>query len=164
MKSLRSGILILTIASIFSSSGYSSDLPSNNDSDNEKVIVEITDKYNEVRMGVTENSVYMIFSENIKELANDQFEHDYLKETNRFDDSGGKFILDELVRLESNKIEYSLDEIENIFFESGRIEFDYSMRKEIGFEEIQSYKGTRAVDNFYLEDLELLILTYRKQR
>ncbi len=162
MKSLRSGILIITIITIFSSIGYSSDLPS--DSDNQKVIVEITDKYNEVRMGVTENTVYMIFSENIRDLANDQFENDYLKETNRFYDSGGKFILDELVRLESNKIEYSLDDIEDIFFESGRIEFDYSTRKEIGFEEVHSYKGTRAIDNFYVEDLELLILTYRNQR
>lgn len=162
MKLLRSGFLILTITLIFCSLGYSSDLPSSNEG--EKVIVEITDKYNEVRMGVTENTIYMIFSENIRDLANDQFASDYQKETNRFDDSGGQFILDELMRLETNKIEYSLDDIKDIFFESGRVEFDYSFRKEIGFEEIHSYKGSRAVDNFYVEDLELLILTYRNQR
>lgn len=132
------------------------------DVDAEKPILEISDKYSEVRLGLTDSKVYMIFSNTIKDLANKSFESQSLIDTNSFKDSEGNFILPEYPILKSNRIEFSFDEIESISFNNGKLSFKYSDQPQISFEDILSYNGVEVLRNFYVEDLENFALLFRK--
>lgn len=125
-----------------------------------KIIFEITDKHNEVRLGITENSIYMVVSERVREIANKNFQNQSLIEENNFKDSEGNFISGYTTYLASNKIEYNHDEIIEVRFLNGKLSFNYLNTPEIGFEDIFSTNGTKALNNFYVEDLEAFILAY----
>lgn len=125
-------------------------------------VLEITDRFNEVKMGLTENSVYMIFSEKARSVANKNFQTQYEVDSQKFEDSEGNFIVGSAYFLETNKIEYQLDDISGINFTNGKLSFIYKSKSEIGFEDIYSYNGTRALNNFYVEDLEAFIFTITK--
>lgn len=125
-------------------------------------VLEITDRFNEVKMGLTENSVYMIFSENARSVANKNFQTQYEVDSQKFEDSEGNFIVGPANYLESNKVEYQLDDISGINFTNGKLSFVYKNKSGISFEDIYSFDGTRALNNFYVEDLEAFIVTFTK--
>lgn len=127
-----------------------------------KILFEISDKYNEVQLGVTESTVYMIFSDEIRELANKLFLDQHKKDVETFADSEGNFIMDEMSYLESNKIEYDFEDIKKLNFENGVLSFDYATHKKIKFEDIFSFNGTKALNNFFVEDLELFAIKFQK--
>ena len=125
-------------------------------------VLEIKDKFNEVRMGLTESSVYMIFSERARSIANKNFQDQYEVDTQKFEDSEGNFIVGSAFFLETNRIEYQMDDISGINFTNGKLTFIYKNKSDICFEDIYSYDGTRALNNFYVEDLEDFIFTFTK--
>ena len=127
-----------------------------------KPILEITDKFNEVRLGITNNSIYMIFSENVRSIANKSLQTKYEVDSQNFEDSEGNFIVGSVSYLETNRLEFSLDDIQNINFKNGKLSFHYKNKSTIGFEDIYSYSGTKALNNFYVEDLEAFIFTFRE--
>ena len=125
-------------------------------------ILEITDRFNEVKMGLTENSVYMIFSENARSVVNKNFQNQYEADNQKFEDSEGNFIVGPAHFLETNKIEYQIVDISGISFTNGKLSFEYKRKADIGFEDIFSFDGTRVLNNFYVEDLEAFIFTFTK--
>lgn len=129
---------------------------------NSKIVFEISDKYSEVRLGLTETSIYMIFSEGIRTLANNEIINQSNIDAHYFEDSEGNFINGETPLLTSNRIEFFYDDIKSISFVNGKINFEYKKNNNLKFEDIYSYKGTKVINNFYIEDLELFINTYRK--
>lgn len=125
-----------------------------------KPILEITDRFNEVKMGITEHSVYMIFTEQARNVANENFQNQFELDIHKFEDSEGNFIVSPAYFLENNIIEYHIDDIIGIKFTNGKITFVYKNKSNIGFEDIYSFDGTRALNNFYVEDLEAFIFTF----
>ncbi len=123
-------------------------------------ILEITDKFNEVKLGLTKDSVYMIFSENALSAANQNFKIQNEVNTQNFEDSEGKFITGSVSYLTSNRIEYKIEDISGINFTNGKLSFSYKTKSEIGFEDIFAFDGTKAINNFYVEDLEDFIFTF----
>lgn len=149
-------VLLLTSGTLLASDSIDS-VP-----ENDKPVLEIADKFNEVRLGITTNSIYMTFSENARLIANLSFQNKYEVDHQNFEDSEGNFIVGSVSYLESNRLEYNFDDIKNINFKNGKLSFQYKNKSNIGFEDIYSYSGTKALDNFYVEDLEAFIFTFTK--
>lgn len=133
---------------------------SNNAPESKKILIEINDKFDEVKIGVTESTVFMIFSEKVKNFANNAFGVQHQANLQAFEDSDGNFIRGFNINLKSNRIEINKEDISEIVFKNGRINFIYHTKPKIGFEDIYSINGTKALENFYVEDLEKFILTY----
>lgn len=155
MKNLLIICLVSLLSMFLTKNGHSNTAP-----DTDDIIIEISDKFNEVKIGITETYVYMVFSESIREIANQTFVSQYEIDSQAFEDSDGNFITGNLVSLSSNRIEISRDEISEITFRNGKLHFSYVHKPTVSFEDIYSYKGTKALENFYVEDLEKLILAY----
>lgn len=158
MQKNKFNLLPILIVLFFSASAFASTPPESDI----KILFEISDKYNEVQLGVTESTVYMIFSDEIRELANKLFLDQHKKDVETFADSEGNFIMDEMSYLESNKIEYDFEDIKKLNFENGVLSFDYTTHKKIKFEDIFSFNGTKALNNFFVEDLELFAIKFQK--
>ncbi|MEQ9265310.1 MAG: hypothetical protein RLN81_08825 [Balneolaceae bacterium] len=158
MQKNKFNLLPILIVLFFSASAFASTPPESDI----KILFEISDKYNEVQLGVTESTVYMIFSDEIRELANKLFLDQHKKDVETFADSEGNFIMDEMSYLESNKIEYDFEDIKKLNFENGVLSFDYATHKKIKFEDIFSFNGTKALNNFFVEDLELFAIKFQK--
>lgn len=158
MQKNKFNLLPILIVLFFSVSAFASTPPEADI----KILFEISDKYNEVQLGVTESTVYMIFSDEIRELANKLFLDQHKKDVETFADSEGNFIMDEMSYLESNKIEYDFEDIKKLNFENGVLSFDYATHKKIKFEDIFSFDGTKALNNFFVEDLELFAIKFQK--
>lgn len=161
MKKIVASYSFLTILILTSNTLFASDF-NDNAPEMGKPILEITDKFNEVRLGITNNSIYMTFSENVRSIANKSLQTKYEVDSENFEDSEGNFIVGSTSYLESNRLEYNLDDIEYINFKNGRLSFHYKNKSNIGFEDIYSYSGTRALNNFYVEDLEAFIFTFNE--
>ena len=124
-------------------------------------ILEISDKNKEIRFGITETKIYMVISDTYRDYANQQFQEKYRRDIDSFTDSNGSFIVSEAAYLETNTIEFDLDEIESVQFEDGKLHFIYRSRSEIGFEEILSLNGLNTLNSFAAEDLELFANTFK---
>ncbi len=157
MKILLNVSLSLLFALHISTSGYSY---ATNDS--KTILLEITDKYNEVKIGLTESTIYMVFSERVRDIANNNFGTQYQENLQAFEDSDGNFINSSLNKLESNRIEFHINDIVEIKFRNGKLNFVYETKPKIGFEDIYSFNGAKALENFYIEDLEKFILLFSK--
>lgn len=131
---------------------------SNND---KEVLLEITDRYKEVKLGITNSTVYMVIDERIRSQVNVELQNIYNKEFEDFNDSEGNFIPTEHIYLQSNIIEISFDSISKVEFNNGALSFDYSSNIRFPFENIISQNGHRAIDNFYVEDLELFFQAFQ---
>ena len=150
-------LVLLLVSNSLLASGLNDNAPETG-----KPILEITDKFNEVRLGITNNSIYMTFSENARLLANKSFQNKYEVDSQNFEDSEGNFIVGSVSYLESNKLEYSLENIQNINFKNGKLTFHYKNKPSIGFDDIYTYSGTKALNNFYVEDLEAFVFTFNE--
>ena len=149
-------LLIFGAVNVFADD-FSTNVPSQ-----KKIVFEITDKFNEVRLGLTENSVYMIFTERIKNISNNKFKEQYLIEAENFEDSEGNFLSNSATRLTSNSLEILFKDIQTINFRNGKLNFEYYSSSVVGFEEIQSFNGTNVLNNFYIEDLESFVFMFNK--
>ncbi|MTI86612.1 MAG: hypothetical protein FH748_01445 [Balneolaceae bacterium] len=127
-----------------------------------KIIIEFYDKYNEVKLGLTDEFVFMEFSSKIREQINKELTEQHIKDVDSFVDSGGEFIISSPTVLRSNRIQYNLEDIEDIEFEKGVLQFEYRQKSDVGFEDIISQDGTKALSSFYVEDLEQFALTYKE--
>lgn len=125
-------------------------------------ILEIEDKYSEVKLCLTKSSIYMQFKNSVKEYTNQEIEHRFAIEANQFLDTQGHFLLGSVTFLESDKLEYSLDDIKDVTFENGKLSFSYHNQKSFIFSDILNTDGTQALNNFYIEDLEKFFLSYSK--
>ena len=163
MKLLRISSLLFILLIVSSSQSFSfsdpSPIPGNDDP-----ILQITDKYNEIQLGFTESKLYMIVSDAARELANQEFIIQFKRDSDSFADSNGSFLITENApHLESNLIEYNLEDIDGLEFKNGSLKFSYRNKQTMGFEDILSYNGTKALENFYVEDLELFVITYNNR-
>lgn len=122
-------------------------------------ILEITDRYKEVKFGITETSIYMVIDERIRTLVNNELQHQYEKDLEIFNDSEGNFIPGVHSYLHSNIVEISLSDIKGVDFDNGSLRFSYASSVSIFIEDVVSLSGTKAIDNFFIEDLELFYLT-----
>tara|TARA_R110000868_G_scaffold304437_23_gene565438 strand:- start:1483 stop:1983 length:501 start_codon:yes stop_codon:yes gene_type:complete len=156
MKNLN----IISFFTLFLSIAFSHTAYSNSTPGAKKILFEITDRYNEVKLGITESTVYMIFSEQVRDIANRNFISLHNIDSHTFLDSDGNFITGNVNYLESNKIEFNKSEISEINFNNGKLNFGYKSNPKIGFEDIYSYNGTKVIENFYIEDVEEFILTF----
>lgn len=124
--------------------------------------IEITDKYNEVKLGINDQSVYMLFTEYAREVVNKEFENKHWLDKQSFSDSEGNFIIGNTQFLRSNRIEISIKDIERVTFKNGVLNFEYNNSQELAFDDIQSFNGTNVLQNFYVEDLERFVITFRE--
>lgn len=127
-------------------------------------IFEISDKYDEVKLGMTDRTVYMIFTDGAREMVNREFEEEYKIASQAFFDSEGNFIIGEALSLNSNFLSVPITDIEYIEFKNGKLLFHYSSQTKIGFEDVKTHQGVDALDNFYVEDLEHFILMFNKNK
>lgn len=128
----------------------------------EKVILEISDKHNEAKLGLTSKHIYLIFNDEIKDYANKLIRKNYDLSLQDFDDSDGNFILGKATQLSTNKIEINLKDVFNLTLQSGKLYIDYRNKPLISFDDVMNYKGINVLNNFHVEDLELFIQTYKK--
>lgn len=127
----------------------------------DEILIAFYDKYQEVRIGLTDHSVFMELDPQTLDLNNRNFQDLHRNELDSFMDSGGEFILGEKIVLQSNVIEYELTDLSGIYFKNGKLTFEYLHKKDLIFEDIISVYGNKVLDNFYIEDLEKLAQTYR---
>jgi len=128
--------------------------------ENEKdTIIEITDRYKEVKLGITETSIYMIIDERIRSIVNSELRHQYEKDIEDFNDSEGNFIPGVYSFLSSNIIEIPLSDIQDLEFRNGSLRFNYSTNVSFQLEDVISLNGNKVLDNFFVEDLESFYIT-----
>jgi len=130
--------------------------------DDKPTILQIEDKYNEVKLALTKSSIYMLIKSSVKDYINEDIVQRHNLETRQFIDSQGHFLLEDMVLLSSEKIKYSFDDIEEVTFEDGVITFTYNKIKSFTFSDIVSTDGNPVLNNFYVEDLEKFYLNYKK--
>lgn len=131
-------------------------------SDEKPTLFQIEDKYNEVKLCLTKNSVYMVIKSSVKDYINQEIVQRHNIEASQFIDSQGHFLLGDMILLRSDRLEYSFDDIDDITFEDGAISFSYNNAKSFTFADILSTDGNTALQNFYVEDLEKFYLNYKK--
>ncbi len=124
------------------------------------VLIEITDKYKEVRLGITETSIYLKFDKKILEYVNQEILDRNTVEANHFLDSEGFFVPNESAFLEDTKIEYLLTDIKSVYLSKGMIHFKYHNKKTFGFEDITHKNGNMVIRNFSINDLKAFIQYY----
>jgi len=125
-------------------------------------VFQIEDKYSEVKLGLTKSSVYMLIKSSVKDYINQELVQRHSIEASRFIDSQGHFLLGEIVLLNSDKVEYSFSDIEEVSFEDGKLTFTYSNTKSFVFSDILGTDGNPALNNFYVEDLEKFYQNFKK--
>lgn len=130
--------------------------------DEKPTLFQIEDKYNEVKLCLTKTSVYMQMKTSVKDYINQEIVQRHSIEASQFIDSQGHFLLGDVILLDSEKIEYSFNDIEEVTFESGKISFTYHNTKSFVFSDILSTDGNPALQNFYIEDLEKFYLNFKK--
>tara|TARA_R110002124_G_scaffold252177_4_gene417450 strand:+ start:18033 stop:18521 length:489 start_codon:yes stop_codon:yes gene_type:complete len=135
------------------------EIPSN---DEKPTLFQIEDKYHEVKLSLTKSSVYMQVKSSVKDYINQEIVQRHNIEASQFIDSQGHFLLGDIVLLNSDKIEYSFDDIDDVTFEDGVLTFSYNNVKSFTFSDILGTDGNPALDNFYVEDLEKFYLNYKK--
>ncbi len=151
----------LTIFIIFFFVAQSSDLyAANNETD---TILEITDRYKEVKLGLTESTIYMVIDERIRSLVNSEIQNQYEKDLRDFEDSEGSFVPGVYSFLSSNIIEIPFSDIKDLQFKNGTLRINYKRNVPFQFEDVISSTGNKALDNFFVEDLELLYQSVIKQ-
>ncbi len=124
------------------------------------VLIEITDKYKEVRLGITETSIYLKFDKKILEYVNQDILYRNTLEANHFLDSEGFFVPHNSAFLEDTKIEYLLTDIKAIYLSNGILQFKYHNKKTFVFEDITHKNGNMVIRNFSINDLKLFIQCY----
>ena len=124
-------------------------------------LFQIADKYNEVKLSLTKTTIYMQIKSSVKNYTNQEIEQRHHIEASRFIDSQGHFLLGEIALLNSEVIEYNLDDIE-LIYDDGKLLFDYHTTQSITFEDILSTDGTPVLQNFTSSDLEQFYLNYKK--
>ncbi len=127
-----------------------------------ETLLEITDKYKEVRLGITETTIYLKFDRKILEYVNREIYDRNTLEENHFLDSEGFFVPSNSAYLEDTKIEYLLTDIKKIYMKNGVISFKYRNKKSFGFEDINNTYGKKVIGNFDKGDLEKLIALFNK--
>lgn len=130
--------------------------------DEKPTLFEIEDKFSEVKFGLTKSSIFMQVKSSVKDYINQEIVQRHNIEASQFIDSQGHFLLGDMVLLNSVKLEYSFDEIDEITFENGILSFSYNKVKSFTFSDILTTDGNTALNNFYVEDLEELYLNYKK--
>lgn len=123
------------------------------------VILEISDKNDQIRLGITNSSVYMIIDDDLVYKMNQTIAYLNNRESMFFEDSAGNFIPYTYHPLTSNVIEIPLEEIDNINFNKGKLSFSYNAVQDIPLEDVIFPNGTAALDNFFVEDLEQFFIT-----
>ena len=125
-------------------------------------IIEITDINDDVTLGLTSTSVYMVISEQTREQINKDLEEAYHKEMESFNDSFGSFIVGEYQPLTDRKIEYDLDDIENIKDINGILTFTYFKEYSVRFEDVLAINGKQVLASFQKEDIQNFINEFEK--
>ncbi len=120
----------------------------------EDIVFEITDRYKEVKLGITETSIYMVIDERIRSLVNLELQTQYEKDLADFIDSDGGMIPGVHTYLSTNRIEIPFSDLHSLDFRNGTLRFNYSKNILIPLEDVISLNGNKALDNFYVEDLE----------
>ncbi len=123
--------------------------------------IEITDKYDEVVLGMTESKVYMIISDQLKEQMNKDLERAYINDLQSFNDSNGLFIIGTYQPLLDTKIEYHRNDIHDIYLKDGTIHFEYNTLHSVLFSDIYSSNGKNALSNFSKKDLENFVKHFK---
>ncbi len=125
-------------------------------------LFQIEDKYNEIKLCLTKTSVYMQMKTSVKDYINNEIVSRHSLEANQFIDSQGHFLLGEIILLDSEKVEYSFEDIELVTLDNGKLSFKYHAPQSFIFEDILGTDGNPALENFYLEDLENFYMNYKK--
>ncbi|WP_169331255.1 hypothetical protein [Balneola vulgaris] len=162
IKKFSTYCVLLSVISLSSLTTTAMNTDPVDDEKKKNTLMEIHDRYHQVKLCLTSTSVYMQFDTSVRDLINQELEHKHQKDAQHFIDSEGQFLLGNITYLESDKIEYQTDEIRDVVFENGKLKFTYDSDKEFKFEDIIGTDGKPALENFYLEDLELFYLTYKK--
>ena len=149
--------MLLLFIALSSSNSYST----SSDSNINDPILEITDKYSEIRLGITDSKIYMVISDTYREYANQQFLEQHRRDIDFFTDSNGSFLIAEATYLETNTLEFDIEDVEAVLFEDGELIFKYRNKFQLGFEEVLSLNGINALSSFYVEDLELFAITFK---
>ncbi len=124
------------------------------------VLIEITDKYKEVRLGITETSIYLKFDNHILNNVNQGIYERNTLEANHFLDSEGYFVPTNYAYLEDTKVEYLLTDLKSVYLSDGIIQFEYHKKKAFGFEDITNQHETMVIRNFNTKDLKAFIEVY----
>ena len=128
----------------------------------EDVILEISDKYEKIRLGITDSNVYMVLDESLMPSVNALITSQNTAQKNSYLDSRGIFIPGYTPILTSNVIRIPISEIACITFDKGKLDFHYNTTPTFDLESILVSGGQPALDNFFIEDLEKFYVTLSK--
>lgn len=135
------------------------ELSSNND---KNPIIEIKDLEDDVVLGLTPTSIYMLISEQARDQINKELQEAYNKNMESFTDSFGSFIVGEYEPLTDSKIEYNLRDIENVKEVNGILSFTYFKEYSVRFEDVLSTNGKQILANFNKQDIVEFLSEYKK--
>ncbi len=129
--------------------------PSSNDT-----ILEITDRNNQITIGISDEFVTVTVTEELRELYNNEIRVFERKEWHTFTDSGGNYIPSSHSYLDSDIIEIPLSEIEDISIINGALDFKFVEYTSSSFKNVLSDLGSDFFKSFSYEDLESFYQAY----
>jgi hypothetical protein len=115
------------------------------------------DKSGEVILGYDGEKVYMVISQESLQRLNSQLLIENQKDLQTFTDSNGSFIPSENRLLSSERIEYSLEDIQMSLSDDGELSIKYLKSGNVRFEQIMLDSGNKALTNFSIIDLQNFI-------
>ena len=134
--------LLLTFTACFSSAfGYSDTGECKSGKEDGETVLEIRDKGNEVRLGLTKTSVFMSFSSEVLSKINAHLELEFRKNISDFTDSRGEFIASPIEYLSESKINYNIRDIRTVENVNGELKFRYYNKKPVSFEDVYFENG-----------------------
>ncbi len=127
---------------------------------NDDVILEITDKDNQLTLGISKEHVFILITEELRELYNSEIENNERQEWHTFADSGGNYIPGSHAYFDSESILIPLSDILNISYAEGIIDLSFVPNARSSFKNILSDLGVNFFNNFNEEDLESFYKAY----
>ncbi|MBO6793441.1 MAG: hypothetical protein JJ895_05990 [Balneolaceae bacterium] len=127
---------------------------------NDDVILEITDKDNQLTLGISKEHVFIVITEELRDFYNAEIKNYERKEWHTFADSGGNYIPGSHTYIDSEPIQIPLSDIHNISFKEGTIEVSFIPNTRSTFKNILSDLGANFFNNFNEEDLESFYVAY----
>jgi len=152
--------LISIIINSETSAGNTADLPDKSP-ENSGFIFEIKNKSGDVILGLSNNRVYMVLTDEILSQVNHHLEEEFWKNVEDFTNSRGEFIASPAEYLSESQIEYNLSDIRSVETSDGELKFRYYDRHRISFEDVYTREG-KVLGQFNPDDADDFIRQFNR--
>lgn len=120
---------------------------------NDDTLLEITDRNNQISLGISNNSITVTITEELRVMYNNEIRLFERKEWHTFSDSGGNYIPSTHSYLDSDIIEIPLSDIKSIHLMNDGLDFTFDTYSKSEFKNVLSDLGSDFFKNFSSEDL-----------